>query len=126
MLTQPSGTGNRLFYPGRAAFLCCLALLLALDDNASCWRLALEGARGRGQVPSAPDADGEEVLVKQAHDFTGVHRRGRRKGEPGPGTPTPLVLTPLTLASSPLAQPSDSPPLRSPSALHALVSPLRC
>src|SRR4051794_14053339 len=114
MRTQRTGTGARLFRPWRVVFLCCLALLLALDDNASCWRLALEGASGRGQVPSAPEDNDEEVLVKHAQGSAGAYRRGRRLEEPVSGGPAPLVLAPLTSARSSLAQPSPSVLLQTP------------
>ncbi|HKB38482.1 MAG TPA: hypothetical protein VKD72_18715 [Gemmataceae bacterium] len=118
MFSLLTRAGNQLLRPRRGLFLCCLALLLALDDNAR-WHFALDSMRA--SAPSDPDGtDGEEALVKHAQ-HPGVHRRGtRRKGQPAP------ALTLLATRGSSLTPPRHCPPLRSPSAVHALVSPLRC
>ena len=123
MFSLLTRAGNQLLRPRRGLFLCCLALLLALDDNAR-WHFALDSMRA--SAPSDPDGtDGEEALVKHAQ-HPGVHRRGtRRKGQPVP-TPREPALALLTTHDSSSVLPRRSPPLRSPSAVHVLVSPLRC
>jgi hypothetical protein len=123
MFPSLTRTGSRLLRSWRGLFLCFLALLLAVDDNAR-WHFALDSTRAG--APSAPDgADGEEALVKHAH-HSGAHRCGtRRKGQLASAPREPALALLATHDSSP-APPRHSPPVRSPSAVHALVSPLRC
>jgi hypothetical protein len=117
MFPSLTRTSSRLLRRWHGLFLCCLALLLVLDDNAH-WQFALDGTRAG--APSDPDGHGEEALVKHTH-HSGVHRRGTgRKGQ------LACALALLATRDSSLTPLRRSPPVRSPSAVHALVSPLRC
>jgi hypothetical protein len=106
------------------AFLVCLALLLALDDSARCW-LTLDHARSQRTAPG--DSDEEEVLGKQPHRAAVASRRvPKRKRPPRPGVGAELASRADTPARSLSLSPLSLMPLRTPSAAHALVSPLRC
>jgi len=125
MTRTPASTGLRFLPSLYGAFLVCLSLLLALDDSARCW-LALTGqARGRGGIPG--DSDGEEVLAKQPHRAAAASRRvPKRKRPPRPGVGAELLAR-TGACSQPLAPSlSFTPLLRTPSAAHDLVPPLRC
>src|SRR5690348_4730942 len=79
----------------RGVALVCLSLLLALDDSARCWRLALDHASARGNA-TPDDSDEEEALAKQPHRAAVASRRTPNRKRP----PRPAVDVEMAVPSS--------------------------
>ena len=101
------------------------AALLALTVVRG-WRMAYEANRvrteGEPTDPSFPDSAEEESQAKHAERGTGHHHRRHAPRRASVWTVTACLRRP---PASALLTPAAAP-LQTPSARHALVSPLRC